>query len=46
MENQISCTACQLPVRDYKQNTQERDDLCENCHIADSTEEDDTLDED
>jgi len=43
MENPISCISCHLPVKEYKQNEQERDDLCENCYIADSTEEDNNL---
>lgn len=37
--NNITCSECQLPVKEYKQNTQEREDLCENCYIADSSEE-------
>jgi len=41
MENQISCISCHLPVKEYKQNEQEREDLCENCFIADTSEEDD-----
>lgn len=39
--NNIACISCQLPVKEYKQNTQEREDLCENCYIADISEEDD-----
>jgi hypothetical protein len=36
--NNTDCISCQLPVKEYKQNTQEREDLCENCYIADSTD--------
>jgi len=35
--NNITCTECQLPVKEYKQNIQVRKDICENCHISDTT---------
>ncbi len=33
------CSSCKLPIKEYKQNIQEREDICENCFIADVTDD-------
>ena len=34
MEQEQECRECTLPVREYKQFTQQEEDLCEFCFIA------------
>lgn len=34
MESHTLCSECELPIKEYKQHTQERPDICENCHIV------------
>lgn len=34
MEEYKECSECGLEIKPYKQNSQEREDICENCHIC------------
>lgn len=39
MDKYDPCSQCGLPIKPYKQTNQEREDICENCHIANMTQE-------